>query len=91
MTDELVDALIRRLDVPSEPDPEFASSTYAALLPRALQRKHEMPWSTPQDARARSARALDRLSRRVTTLVRRARGQDVGGACGQLAGERRRS
>jgi probable DNA repair protein len=39
------------------------------LLPRALQRKHELPWSTPQDARARSARALDRLSRRVTTLV----------------------
>jgi ATP-dependent helicase/nuclease subunit B len=39
------------------------------LLPRALQRKHEMPSSTPQDARARSARALDRLSRRVTTLV----------------------
>jgi len=39
------------------------------LLPRALLRKHEMPWSTPQDARARSARALDRLSRRVTTLV----------------------
>jgi probable DNA repair protein len=39
------------------------------LLPRALQRKHEMPWSTPQDARTRSARALDRLSRRVSTLV----------------------
>ena len=35
MTDELMDALIRRLDVTSEPDPEFASSTYAALLPRA--------------------------------------------------------
>jgi len=39
------------------------------LLPRALQRKHEMPWSTPQDARARSARTLERLSRRVATLV----------------------
>lgn len=39
------------------------------LLPRALQCKHGLPWSTPQDARARSARALDRLSRRVTTLV----------------------
>ena len=39
------------------------------LLPRALQRKHQMPWSTPQDARARSARALDRLSQRVTKLV----------------------
>ncbi len=39
------------------------------LLPRALQRKHEMPWSTPREARTRSARALDRLSRRVATLV----------------------
>ena len=39
------------------------------LLPMALQRKHEMPWGTPQDGRARSARALDRLSRRVPTLV----------------------
>jgi ATP-dependent helicase/nuclease subunit B len=39
------------------------------LLPRALQRRHEMPWSTPDDARARSARALERLARRVPTLV----------------------
>lgn len=39
------------------------------LLPRALQRRHEMPFSTPQDARARSARSLERLSRRVATLV----------------------
>src|SRR5262249_40541218 len=39
------------------------------LLPRALTRKYEMPWSTPQEARARSARGLDRLSRRVATLV----------------------
>ena len=39
------------------------------LLPRALQRKHEMPWCTPRDARTRCGRALDRLSRRVATLV----------------------
>jgi ATP-dependent helicase/nuclease subunit B len=39
------------------------------LLPRALQRRLEMPWSTPGDVRARAARILDRLSRRVTTLV----------------------
>ena len=28
MTDERIDALIRRLDVPSDPDPEFVRSTY---------------------------------------------------------------
>ena len=35
MTDERIDALIRRLDVPSDPDPDFVRSTYAALRPRA--------------------------------------------------------
>lgn len=35
MTDERIDALIRRLDVPSHPDPDFAQSTYLALRPRA--------------------------------------------------------
>ena len=35
MTDERIDALIRRLDVPSHPDPSFARATYAALRPRA--------------------------------------------------------
>jgi len=35
MTDERIDALIRRLDVPFAPDPEFARSTLAALRPRA--------------------------------------------------------
>jgi hypothetical protein len=35
MTDERIDALIRRLDVPSDPDPSFARATYAALRPRA--------------------------------------------------------
>ena len=35
MTDERIDALLRRLDVPSDPDPEFVRSTYAALRPRA--------------------------------------------------------
>jgi 23S rRNA (adenine2503-C2)-methyltransferase len=46
--------------------------------------------------RAPSTEVLDAFvgrlaSRGVTTLVRRARGQDVGGACGQLAGARRRA
>jgi dipeptidyl aminopeptidase/acylaminoacyl peptidase len=35
MTDERIDALIRRLDVPSDPDPYFVRTTYAALRPRA--------------------------------------------------------
>jgi hypothetical protein len=35
MTDERIDALIRRLDVPSDPDPSFVRTTYAALKPRA--------------------------------------------------------
>lgn len=39
------------------------------LLPRALQRTHGMPWSTPQDARLRCARRLERLRTRVGTLV----------------------
>ncbi|HVY66251.1 MAG TPA: PD-(D/E)XK nuclease family protein [Gammaproteobacteria bacterium] len=39
------------------------------LLPRALQRAHGMPRSTPQDARDRSARALERLVRRVPDLI----------------------
>jgi len=51
MTDERIDALIRRLDVTSEPDPEFASSTYAALLPRA------------RAARVSDARRIGRLRR----------------------------
>ena len=51
MTDDLMDALIRRLDVASEPDPAFASSTYAALLPRA------------RAARVGDARRFGRLAR----------------------------
>ena len=35
MTEERIDALIRRLDVPSDPDPSFVRATYAALKPRA--------------------------------------------------------
>ena len=35
MTDESIDAIIRRLDVPSDPDPSFARTTFAALEPRA--------------------------------------------------------
>jgi len=39
------------------------------LLPRTLQRAHGMPWSTPKDARLRCERRLERLERRVKTLV----------------------
>jgi Tol biopolymer transport system component len=35
MTDDRIDALIRRLDVPSDPDQAFARTTYGALRPRA--------------------------------------------------------
>jgi Tol biopolymer transport system component len=35
MTDERIDALVRRLDVAFDPDPDFIGSTYTALLPRA--------------------------------------------------------
>ena len=33
MTDDRIDALIRRLDVSSDADPDFVRSTYAALRP----------------------------------------------------------
>jgi ATP-dependent helicase/nuclease subunit B len=39
------------------------------LLPRALQRAHGMPWSTPQDSRDRCARRLARLASRVAMLI----------------------
>jgi dipeptidyl aminopeptidase/acylaminoacyl peptidase len=35
MTDERIDALLRRLDVPFDPAPAFVRSTYATLRPRA--------------------------------------------------------
>jgi probable DNA repair protein len=39
------------------------------LLPLSLQREHAMPYSSPADAHARSARALERLLRRTRELV----------------------
>jgi Tol biopolymer transport system component len=51
MTDERIDALIRRLDVTTDPDPEFVRSTYAALLPRA------------RAARVSDTRLIGRLAR----------------------------
>ena len=57
MTDERIDALIRRLDVTSDPDPEFARSTYAALLPRA------------RAARVSDARRIGRLARDFRLVV----------------------
>src|SRR6478735_3694007 len=34
MTDDRIDGLIRRLDVPSTPDPEFVAASAASLRPR---------------------------------------------------------
>ena len=61
MTDERIDALIRRLDVPSDPDPDFVRSTYAALLPRA------------RAARVGDASRIGRLVRDLRLLVTGAR------------------
>ena len=57
MTDERIDALIRRLDITSDPDPEFERSTYAALLPRA------------RAARVSDARRIGRLARDFRLVV----------------------
>ena len=61
MTDERIDALIRRLDVTSDPDPEFVRSTYAALLPRA------------RAARVSDASRIGRLARDLRLVVAGAR------------------
>jgi Tol biopolymer transport system component len=53
MTDERIDALIRRLDVPFEPDPSFVQATYAAIKPRA------------QSARVSDAGRIGRLPRNL--------------------------
>jgi dipeptidyl aminopeptidase/acylaminoacyl peptidase len=57
MTDERIDALIRRLDVTSDPDPEFVRSTYASLRPRA------------RAARVRDASWIGRLVRDLRLVV----------------------
>ena len=45
MTDERIDALIRRLDVPSDPDPSYVRTTFAALTPRArAARVNDASW-----------------------------------------------
>ena len=57
MTDERIDALIRRLDVTSDPDPEFVRSTYASLRPRA------------RAARVNDASRIGRLARDVRLVA----------------------
>ena len=57
MTDERIDALIRRLDVPSDPDPDFERSTYLALRPRASA------------ARVRDASRIGRFRRDLRLVV----------------------
>jgi Tol biopolymer transport system component len=60
MTDERIDALIRRLDVPSDPDPSYMRATYAALKPRA------------RAARVTDASRMGRLQRDLRLVVSRA-------------------
>jgi Tol biopolymer transport system component len=61
MTDERIDALIRRLDVPSDPSQNFVRSTYASLRPRA------------RAARARDASRIGRIVRDLHLLIAGAR------------------
>ncbi len=61
MTDERIDALIRRLDVTTDPDPEFVRSTYASLRPRA------------RAARVRDTSRIGRLARDLHLVVAGAR------------------
>jgi Tol biopolymer transport system component len=61
MTDERIDALIRRLDVTTDPDPEFVRSTYASLRPRA------------RAARVRDTSRIGRLARDLRLVVAGAR------------------
>jgi Tol biopolymer transport system component len=57
MTDERIDALLRRLDVTFDPDPEYVGSTYASLLPRA------------RAARVSDTRWIGRLARDFRLVV----------------------
>jgi WD40 repeat protein len=61
MTDERIDALIRRLDVPSDPRQDFVRSTYASLRPRA------------RAARARDASRIGRIVRDLHLVIADAR------------------
>lgn len=58
MTDERIDALIRRLDVPPSPDPDFVSASAALLLPNVLA------------ARRQDASRLGRLRRAIALVSR---------------------
>jgi Tol biopolymer transport system component len=62
MTDERIDALIRRLDVPSDPSQDFVRSTYASLRPRA------------RAARVSDASRFGRLRRDLRLVLAGARG-----------------
>src|SRR5947208_2725024 len=58
MTDERIDALIRRLDVAYDPDPAYIRQTLATLRPRA------------QAARVNDAGRLGRVARDVRLVLR---------------------
>ncbi len=72
MTDERIDALLRRLDVPTDPDPSFVRSTYGALLPRA------------RTARVRDASRIGRLMRDFRLLTAGAPWTSTARPLGQL-------
>ena len=72
MTDERIDALIRRLDVTSDPDPDFVGSTYAALRPRA------------RAARGGDASRIGRLVRDLRLLGTGARGPSTSRPVGMV-------
>jgi WD40 repeat protein len=58
MAEERTDSMIRRLDVPVEPDPSFAASSLAALLPRV------------QAARRQDATRIGRMRRNMRSAIR---------------------
>lgn len=57
MTDERIDALIRRLDVPSDPDPSFVRTTFATLKAQA------------RTARVSDTRRIGRLQRDLRLVL----------------------
>ncbi len=55
MNDERIDALVRRLDEPSQPDPAYATRSFEALLPNVQRARRA-------DARLFSPRLLGRFA-----------------------------
>jgi Tol biopolymer transport system component len=73
MTDERIDAVLRRLDVPSDPDPSFARTTFDALRPRA------------RAARVSDASRMGRLQRDLSLILSAAARPSMSGRLGTVA------